>query len=147
MIVAGGCHCGAVRYTIAVETKPAVYACHCRTCQTWSGSAFSEQFVVAEDAITVGGPVVIYEFISPSGSISRQRMCGTCHVRIFNTNSGRPGRAVVRAGTLDDSDTLTPLAHIWVRRKQPCVVIPDSVPAWPESAPPAEMAAALESGR
>ena len=142
-MIHGGCRCGATRYTLAVAAMPPVYCCHCLDCQSWSGSAFSEQAVVPEAAIAVGGAVVDYTFQSPSGSTSHQRLCGTCHARIYNTNTARPGIAVVRAGTLDASDTLTPRTHIWVKRKQPWVVIADDVPTFDENAPPAEFIAIL----
>lgn len=135
MTITGGCHCGACRYTLALETLPQAYACHCRTCQTWSGSAFSEQILLAESAIAIDGPVVEYEFRSPGGTFSRQRMCGTCHVRLYNTNKVRPGVAVVRAGTLDRSDALDVAMHIWVKRKQPWLVLPDGAEAYDEVAP------------
>jgi hypothetical protein len=141
----GGCRCGGVRYSLNLPQLPRAYACHCLDCQTWSGSAFSEQFLLGEDDLVVTGPVTIYEFTNPSGRISRQRMCPTCHTRIYNTNSSRPGIAVVRAGTLDESHTLNLVAHIWIKRKQPWIVIPDGVPTWPEAAPPQDFIAALFS--
>lgn len=143
MKLAGGCRCGHVRYTLEVDRLPAAYACHCLDCQTWSGSAFSEQMLVAEAAITVDGPVVTFELTGPSGRVSRQRVCSTCHTRIFNTNSALPGIAALRAGTLDASDQLDIVAHIWTRRKQPWIILPPDIPAWPESAPPDDFFAAL----
>jgi hypothetical protein len=134
MSVAGGCRCGAVRYALAIAAFPRAYACHCRDCQTWSGSAFSLQVVVAEGAIVVEGPVVRYDFLNPSGNVSHQRMCGICHTRIFNTNDARPGIAVVRAGTLDDSDVLAVPLHIWAKRKQPWVRLPDDAVVFDEAA-------------
>ena len=139
----GGCRCGAVHYSLAVEDLPPVYACHCRDCQTWTGSAFSQQVILPEDVLTVTGAVEVYELTSPSGRLSRQRVCGICHTRIYNTNSARPGLVIIRAGTLDDSDALDVVAHIWVKRKQPWIAIPADVPTWLESAPPEELAAAL----
>ena len=122
--VEGGCRCGAVRYRLAVTAMPKAYACHCLDCQTWSGSAFAQQLLVAENVIETSGPVVEYSFTSPSVSTSRQRICGTCHTRIYNTNDARPGAAVVRAGTLDNSDTLETPLHIWIKRKQPWLRLP-----------------------
>ncbi len=145
--IVGGCRCGAVRYTLALAELPRTYACHCRDCQTWSGSAFSQQAFLPEAALRVTGPVVIYELTSPSGRISTQRMCGTCHTRIFNTNSARPGVVVLRAGTLDRSDELEVVAHLWVKRKQAWLGLPPEVPAWPENAPIVELLRALESSR
>ena len=141
--IQGGCRCGAVRYTLALSALPRTYACHCRDCQTWSGSAFSQQTFLPEAALSVAGPVVIYEMTYPSGRVSTQRMCGVCHTRIYNANSARPGFVIVRAGTLDRSDELDVVAHIWVKRKQPWLTLPAGVPAWPEGAPPAELLRAL----
>ena len=141
-LISGGCRCGAVRYTLATDKLPRTYACHCHYCQTWSGSAFSQQAVLPENAITVTGEPVIYER-QTEDRISRQRMCPACHTRIYNTNTARPGFVVLRAGTLDRSDELDVVAHIWVKRKQQWIVIADGVPQWDESAPPEAMAAAL----
>ena len=143
MPVAGGCRCGAVRYTLAVDALPPAYACHCHECQTWSGSAFSEQLLLTEEAIAVTGPVVRYDREGTGGRISQQRVCGVCHTRIYNTNTIRPGVAVVRAGTLDDSHLVDVVAHIWTKRKQPWLVLPEGVPCWPEGAPAGALAAAV----
>jgi len=142
MSVTGGCRCGAVRCTLAIDSLPRTYACHCLDCQTWSGSAFSQQTIVPESALSVTGPIAIYE-LRTEDRISRQRVCANCHCRVFNTNSARPGLAVIRAGTLDESDKLDVVAHIWVKRKQPWIVIPEGVAQWPEHAPAPEFAAAL----
>ncbi len=141
--VRGACRCGAVRYTLALEALPRTYACHCRDCQTWTGSAFSQQAFVPEQALDASGPLVVYEMTTPSGKTSIQRMCGVCHTRIYNTNSARPGIVVVRAGTLDRSDELEVAAHIWVKRKQPWLALPADVPAWSEAAPLADLVDAL----
>ena len=52
----------------------------------------------------------------------------------------------LRAGTLDRSDELAVVAHIWVKREQPWLKLPADVPAWPEGAPVAELVQALSSG-
>jgi hypothetical protein len=142
MSIAGGCRCGAVRYTLALERLPNTYACHCRDCQTISGSAFAQIAPVLESAIAATGPIAIYE-IEIEDRISRHRLCSVCHCRIFSTNTARPGLAAVRAGTLDESDQLDVVAHIWMKRKQPWIAIADGVPRWQEAAPPADFAAVL----
>jgi hypothetical protein len=145
--IEGGCRCGQIRYRAPADKLPLTYACHCRDCQTWSGSAFSLQFILPENLLEVTGEPQLYERTSPeSGRTSYQRGCPTCMTRIFNTNSARPGLAVVRAGTLDRSDELNVVAHIWTKRKIKGVVISDDVPNWPENAPPADFAAALFRG-
>ena len=57
--IEGGCRCGAVRYKLALDTLPLTYACHCLDCQTWSGSAFSQQTFVPEAALAVTGAVAV----------------------------------------------------------------------------------------
>jgi hypothetical protein len=141
--IEGGCRCGAVRYTLDTDVLPRAYACHCHFCQTWSGSAFSLQVPLVEASLRVSGEPVIFELTGPSGAVSRQRMCGVCHTRVFNTNSARPGVAMLRAGTLDRSDELDVVAHIWTRRKQRWITIPAGVPTWPESWTAAEAVAAM----
>jgi hypothetical protein len=145
--IEGGCRCGRIRYKTGLDQLPRVYACHCRDCQTWSGSAFSLQFILPESDLEVSGEPALFELTSPDGDrTSRQRACPVCSTRVYNTNTRRPGLAVVRAGTLDRSDELRIVAHIWTRSRLSGVVIPDGVPAWPEGAPPADFIAVLTSG-
>ncbi len=138
----GRCRCGACSYEIAIDALPRVYACHCHVCQRWTGSAFSLQALVAEDRLAVSGPIVVQEIVTEDRT-SVQRFCGTCHARIYNTNTRRPGIAVVRAGTLDRSEELDCVAHIFTAYRQRWVVIPEDVPSWPEFPPPADFARAL----
>ena len=142
MTITGGCRCGACRYELALDALPPVYACHCHICQRASGSAFSVQALVGEDKLAVTGPVIIHE-ITTGDRTSVQRFCGTCYARIYNTNTRRPGVAVVRAGTLDRSEELECRAHIFTNYKPGWVIIPDDVPQWPEMPPPAAFMAVL----
>lgn len=144
--IEGGCRCGAVRYRVSAAKLPRAYACHCLDCQTWSGSAFSLQCVVAEDALAVSGTPHLFELATGEGEarrVSRQRGCALCMTRIYNTNTRRPGLAVIRAGTLDRSGELTIVAHIWTKRLLAGIAIPDGIPTWAEGAPPAEFMNAM----
>lgn len=142
MTITGKCRCGACRYEIAIDALPPVYACHCHICQRASGSAFSVQALVAEDTLAVTGPIVVREIVTDDRT-SIQRFCGECLARVYNTNTRRPGIAVIRAGTLDRSEELACRAHIYTAYKQAWVDLPDTVPQWPEMAPPAEFAAIM----
>ena len=139
----GGCRCGAVRYEFNLELPLRGYACHCLDCQTWTGSAFSQQIVITDHSLSASGETGCYEWHSPSGRLSNQYYCPKCQTRIYNTNSARPGIALVRAGTLDKSNELVVVAHIWVRRMQPWLRIHDDVATWEESPPLADLASVL----
>ena len=132
----GGCRCGETRYAIAVDALPRAYACHCHQCQRWSGSAFSVQIMVPEDVVTITGPVALYARTTEDRT-SLQRVCGSCHSRIYNTNTRRPGVAVIRAGTLDRSEDVDCVAHIFTDYRQRWFAIPADVAQWPEHADPA----------
>lgn len=135
MTLSGGCRCGAVRYLLARDEMPRVYCCHCRACQSWSGSAFTEQAPVSESELTVSGALATFTYQTPSGATSTQSACAKCFSPVFNVNERLPGFALLRAGTLDDSDGITPIAHLWTSAKQPWVVLPEDVPAFDEGAP------------
>lgn len=141
-MITGQCRCGACRYDIAMDKLPPVYACHCHICQRVSGSAFSVQALVPEEKLDVRGPVIVRE-ITTGDRTSVQRFCGECLARLYNTNTRRPGIAVVRAGTMDRSEELDCKAHIFTAYKQAWVSLPADIPQWPEMAPPAEFLAAL----
>ena len=142
MTIRGKCRCGACSYEIAIDELPRVYACHCHVCQRWTGSAFSLQALVPEDRLAVSGPLVVQE-ITTEDRTSVQRSCGACHSRVYNTNTRRPGVAVVRAGTLDRSEEVDCVAHIFTAYRQRWVAIPAEVPSWPEAPPPADFLRAL----
>ena len=142
--IGGGCRCGACGYTLALDALPPVYACHCHICQRASGSAFSVQALVREDQLTVTGPILVREIVTEDRT-SVQRFCGRCFARLYNTNTRRPGIAVVRAGTLDRSEKLACRAHIFTAYKQAWVRLDADVPQWPEAADPAAFVAALRS--
>ena len=145
MAIEGGCRCGAVRYTIELDRLPPVYACHCHQCQRWTGSAFSLQALLPEALLSVDGPVAVYERKTEDRT-STQRVCATCHSRIYNTNTRRPGLAVVRAGTLDRSEELACVGHIFTGTRQRWFDLPEDVPSWPEAPSPVELAALMRGG-
>lgn len=142
-MIEGGCRCGEARYTLALEALPPAYACHCHLCQRWSGSAFSLQLLIGEGQLELTGPIETVEFTTED-RVSTQRVCGSCHTRIYNTNSRRPGLAVLRAGTLDRSEELECAAHIFTNYRQRWFALPEGVPIWPEAPDPAEFVAAFQ---
>lgn len=122
----GGCPCEAVRF--AVNAMPLlVYACHCTECQRWSGSAFSLSMPVAAAsfALTRGRPRP-WRRTGASGVESSHWFCGDCGGRIYGARDSRPDIIAVRAGTLDDTSWLRPMAHIYLRSAQAWERIPNN---------------------
>ena len=117
----GGCLCGNIRY--AINAEPALtIVCHCTHCQKASGSAFSTNFVVPRaDVAFSGGEMSAYDDQADSGNRLRRSFCPTCGSSIMSESSGRPGVAVMKAGTLDDPSSIRPTMQIWTRSAQPWV--------------------------
>jgi hypothetical protein len=112
----GGCACGAIRYEIA-SFPLLLYTCNCTNCQTRSGSAFALNMPVATSGFRiVQGAPKAWRHVSPSGVPVISWFCGDCGARLYGERAGRAESVNVRAGTLDDTSWLVPLAHYFTRR-------------------------------
>ena len=127
----GGCGCGMVRYKLAAEPL-IVHACHCRDCQRLTGGAFAlnlwieRKFVETDharlraDRVTAG-----------SGKPHDIFRCPDCGTAIYSKYHAAPGDTVLlRAGTLDQPETIKPDVHIFTRSKLPWLALPEGVPAF-----------------
>jgi hypothetical protein len=111
----GGCPCGAVRYQISAFPL-LLYACHCTDCQRESGSAFALNMPVATGAFHIlQGVPRAWRRVRSSGARTASWFCGECSGRIYGERDSRPASVNVRAGTLDDTSWLVPVAHIFMR--------------------------------
>jgi hypothetical protein len=145
MSIAGGCRCGAIRYRLAIEGLPLTYACHCRDCQTSSGSAFALNALLPEEALQEVSQIVrTLELEGRRGINTVLTVCPGCSTRIATRVNVMPGMVMLSAGTLDRSDELQPAIHMWTKRKQKWLVIPDGVACFEESPTPEEFAAAVQ---
>lgn len=131
MTYGGQCTCGGVRYSLA-KAPFAVHCCHCRSCQCETGSAFALNGLIESEfvSVTAGEPEMI-DTPSESGKGQRVARCPACKVALWSHYGGMGDKAAfVRIGTLDDPDQFPPHLHIFVRSKQPWVVLPESEPAY-----------------
>lgn len=115
--ILGGCNCGHVRY--AVRKQPiACYICHCHLCQKRTGSAFSMSLVFPANAIELleGVPRTSERKIRV-GTVNRSSECPLCHSRLWTE---RPSSRTLnlRAGTLDNSADIRPVAQFWTSSAQ-----------------------------
>lgn len=126
--IRGGCLCGAVRYESQAEPAM-VAACHCATCQKNTGSAFSLNLGLPQDAVTIqGNTLATYEDHSgASGKPFYRSFCSHCGSPISGQGDAYSGLIFIKAGTLDDPSWVKPNAHIWCCDKQPWVAIEEGV--------------------
>jgi hypothetical protein len=117
----GGCSCGAIRYQIA-SFPLLLYTCNCTNCQTASGSAFALNMpVLAKGFHILQGEPKGWRHLSPKGVQVTSRFCGDCGGRLYGERATRPEIVNVRAGTLDDTSWMLPVAHLYSRSAQPWV--------------------------
>lgn len=121
--ITGGCGCGAIRYR-ARDAGLLPYACHCTGCQTRQGSSFALNQQVAADDLEIDGATISGTVLALSGARVTHHACTFCLTRIYTVNERRPEWPSLRAGTRDDSAGLVPTFHVWVRHKQPWIVLP-----------------------
>ena len=123
--ISGGCECGAVRYEISGPPR-VVYACHCSTCQTQSGSAFglAARFHISHFSLTRGE---LTSFTRPAtkGHTLTNSFCADCGTRIHHVPSRFPELVSLKPGTLDDTGWLEPEFHIFARSAQPWFALPE----------------------
>jgi hypothetical protein len=124
----GGCSCGDIRYQLS-NAPLFVHACHCLNCQKFCNSAFGITAIVLQcDVALTEGDLV--QLVMPSGRSRWQ--CASCGESIYVTSPSHPATALLRPGSLDRVGGLTIDAHIWVKRKQDWISLPNKVPQFDE---------------
>lgn len=108
----GQCLCGAVRYRI--DGKPQLVAiCHCTHCRRQSGSAFSVNALVARAGYRQEGTTRVFTDAGSSGGAVYRHFCPRCGSPILSALPGLPDHVLVKAGTLDNPETLAPSRELW----------------------------------
>jgi hypothetical protein len=122
----GSCQCGAVTYAVADEFLYAVN-CHCSLCRRATGSAFKPlagieraklRLTSGEDRVMILGSAGWHD--------ERCRDCGSLLYAVVQDGT----RVHVTMGTLVDTPTIRPSAHIFVSSKAPWFTITDDLPQY-----------------
>jgi hypothetical protein len=127
----GGCNCGEIRYIISCVPLT-TYVCHCHLCQKRSGSAFSMSIVLSIDGfqLTQGTPMRPERPLS-NDSRNTSYLCPLCYSHIYTRRKGC-STINVRAGTLDDTSQIRPVAQFWTASAQPWALIKDRILSYVE---------------
>lgn len=126
----GGCFCGKIRY--GLSSRPMfVHCCHCRNCQSQTGSAFVINALIETQRIEIlAGRPESTTVESGSGRPHDVYRCPDCRTAVWSDYGRRPGIRFVRVGTLDDPAALAPDVHIFTRSKLPWVRLPEDAPSF-----------------
>jgi hypothetical protein len=125
----GGCQCGAVRFEVRRDRLIA-YACHCRECQRQSASAFGISVPVRRDQFEITGRVGVWTRVTDSGVRSDCAFCAECGTRLFHAPAVGGEFVTAKGGAFGDTSDLAPVAHLWISRKLPWVILQDDIPTF-----------------
>jgi hypothetical protein len=115
----GGCQCDAVRYRLTGRPLQLVI-CHCKECQKQTASAFGMALPVAKrDLELLSGTLKEWRRRADSGHEVACYFCPDYGSRIYHGSSLKPDYWHLKAGTLDDTSWLEPVAQAWTRSAQP----------------------------
>jgi hypothetical protein len=114
MELAGGCHCGAIRYQVAGD--PLTHAlCHCSDCRRHAGAPMVGWTMYPETALrVVRGVPKIYN----SSPHVQRHFCGDCGTGLFYYNAEvLPGLVDIQSATYDSPDAVPARIHIQVAER------------------------------
>jgi hypothetical protein len=133
--LAGGCLCGAIRYTLTAPIT-AWRACHCKDCQKASGTLMGVNAIVPASGFTITkGKPRCYKVKADSGRILCRYFCGDCGSPIYSHREISPERLVIRSGSLDEPPGVKLTAHIWTASARPWSYIDPATEQHPGNPP------------
>ncbi len=101
----GGCHCGAVRFSVRFADPPQLLDCNCSIC---SKTGFLHLIVGAADFILLRGAEALADYRFGTGS-ARHLFCRTCGIKSFYVPRSHPDGFSVNWRALDGVDAIVPV--------------------------------------
>ena len=139
--ISGSCLCGAIKYTCAAPPVM-VAACHCTHCQKQSGSAFSVNVAIPKGSLQLtSGKASVYQDNGSSGMPVFRHFCSSCGSPLFSDVVATPQLDWLKAGTLDDTSWVKPVANVWCSSAQGWVAYAEGVARFDQNPPPLESSA------
>lgn len=100
--LAGGCHCGAVRFEIDVPAAVEVLDCNCSMC---AKTGYLHLIVEKPDFRLLTETAALSDYRFNSGT-ARHLFCSTCGIKSFYVPRSHPDAYSVNLRALDDPGTL-----------------------------------------
>jgi len=122
----GSCKCERARFRM--KSAPIItHCCHCRDCQKVSHSAFAINTMIESDHLEI----IHGSHVSIQTGARTEIRCSECNdaLWVHRADLGK-GIAFVGTGLLDESESLVPEAHYFVRSKHAWISIPPDVPSF-----------------
>ena len=127
----GSCLCGVVKYRLSdpVADIRGVTACHCQQCRRWSGHHWASVHAPKSCLEIIHGENKLRWY--QSSDKAKRGFCKTCGSALFWHGFGYPTLANqidISAGSLDNSQDLKLIRHIFCKFKGSYYELTDGVP-------------------
>jgi len=129
----GRCLCGKLTYRV---TGPTVWSgyCHCGSCRRFTGSVVTNWLGISEEHLEFDGePPAYYR----DGGVTRG-FCPACGSSLTYASERFPGYVQLHLGSLDEPESIRPLAHVHFAEKVVWFEIDDDLPRYGGSAAEAD---------
>ena len=123
--LSGGCLCRGVRYRIDGPCRD-VIVCHCENCRRTHGH-LAAYLSTEKTALTMENEDSL-QWFHDEGPDTWRGFCQRCGSSLFWNMGKHSERISVSAGTLDDSDTLTTIGHIFLSEAGRYYQVEDGLP-------------------
>ncbi len=121
----GGCLCGGVRFQIDGACRD-VILCHCENCRRTHGH-LAAYLSTGKSSLTMDSDQTLRWF-HDRGPDTWRGFCSQCGSSLFWDMGDKSSRISVAASTLDDSDTLTTIGHIYLSEAAGYYQVEDNLP-------------------
>lgn len=124
----GGCHCGAVRFTIPTAAILATGYCHCSICRRLSGSPVNAWVAVAPEALALTGAVARYR----ASAAGERGFCQSCGTQLFYAPDDDTYLTLNATGfDTPEAEPLRPAVHIYTADRLCWFDTTDTLPRLP----------------
>ena len=96
----GGCHCGAVRFRVAIPSGTLPHRCNCSYC-TMKGNVMFDVPLGALEIERGEEALTLYTF---NTGVAKHRFCATCGIHVFHQLRSEPDKYGINAVCLDGFD-------------------------------------------
>ena len=134
-LLTGGCLCANLRYECQYKPKAVTY-CHCDDCRKANGCAFNVGVEVDADNLKIiSGNVKGYTKTADSGNKITRQFCPECGSPLFTRSNAHPGLVWIKAGSLDEPESIKPTRQIWTEKAVTWSRIDEALPSFPKAGP------------
>lgn len=107
--VAGGCHCGAVRFTVRFVDPPELLDCNCSIC---AKTGYLHLIASADDFALLQGANALTDYRWGTGT-ARHLFCSRCGIKSFYVPRSHPDGFSVNWRALDGVDDVVPVIRAY----------------------------------